>query len=152
MGTCTASCHQLQSLGSKTGQASPASHLGACICLGNKNSLQAPVLTLLQFFWNKERYAGPGSAVARLSLARTSLMSQYIFLFLGLHLWHMEVPRLVAELELQLQAYTTATAVWDMSCVCNLHHSSQQHQILNPLNRARDPAHIIMDTSQVCFR
>ena len=35
------------------------------------------------------------------------------FWFLGLHLWHMEVPRLGAELELQLPAYTTATATPD---------------------------------------
>ena len=32
----------------------------------------------------------------------------FIFCFLGLHLWHMEVPRLGIELELQLLAYTTA--------------------------------------------
>ena len=31
-------------------------------------------------------------------------------LFLGLHLWHMGVPRARVESELQLPAYTTATA------------------------------------------
>ena len=31
------------------------------------------------------------------------------FLFLGLHPWHMEVPRLGVKLELWLPAYTTAT-------------------------------------------
>jgi len=36
----------------------------------------------------------------------------FIF-FLGLHLWHMEVPRLGVKLELQLPAYTTATATLD---------------------------------------
>jgi len=30
-----------------------------------------------------------------------------------------------------------------------LHHSSQQHQIPNPLNKARDQTHIFMDTSWV---
>ena len=42
-------------------------------------------------------------------------------------LWHMEVPRLGAKLELQLPAYATATATAtaDPSCVCNLHHSSR---------------------------
>ena len=35
------------------------------------------------------------------------------------------------ELELQLPAYTTATARPDLSRVCNLHHSSQQQWILN---------------------
>ena len=46
--------------------------------------------------------------------------------FLGLHLWHMEVTSLEVELELQLLAYTTATATWDLSLVCNLHHHSWQ--------------------------
>ena len=44
----------------------------------------------------------------------------YIF-FLGLHQWHMEVPRLRVESELQLPAYTTATAMWDLSCILDLH-------------------------------
>ena len=35
----------------------------------------------------------------------------FLFCFLGLHLWHMEVPRLGTESELQLQAYATATAM-----------------------------------------
>ena len=34
----------------------------------------------------------------------------FFFCFLGLHTWHMEVPRLGGESELQLPAYTTATA------------------------------------------
>ena len=50
----------------------------------------------------------------------------------------MEVPRLGVESELQLLAYTTAIATLDPSCVCNLHHSSWQHWILNPLSKARD--------------
>ena len=60
------------------------------------------------------------------------------FVFLGPHPWHMEVPRLGIKSELQLPACTTATAMQDPSCVCNLHHSSWQHQILNPLNEARN--------------
>ena len=39
-------------------------------------------------------------------------------------------------------AYITATATWDPSCVFNLHHSSQQGQILNPLRKAKDQTHI----------
>ena len=35
------------------------------------------------------------------------------FFFLGLHLKHMEVPRLGVESELQLPAYTTVTATQD---------------------------------------
>ena len=48
------------------------------------------------------------------------------------------VSRLGVESELQLPAYTTATATPDTSHVCNLHHSSWQHQILNPLTEAKD--------------
>ena len=63
----------------------------------------------------------------------------YVFVFfLGMRLWHMEVPRLRVESELQLPAYTTATATWDPSRSCKLHHSSWQCQILNPLSEARD--------------
>ena len=46
------------------------------------------------------------------------------FCFLGPHLWHVEVPRLWVEWELQLPAYTTATAAWDVSGIFVLHHSS----------------------------
>ena len=42
--------------------------------------------------------------------------------FLGLHLQHMEVPRLGVELELQLLGTATATAMQDLSCVCDLYH------------------------------
>ena len=45
----------------------------------------------------------------------------------------MEVPRLGVKSEL----YTTATTRLDPSCICDPHHSSQQHHILNPLIEAR---------------
>ena len=63
----------------------------------------------------------------------------------------MKVPRLGIELELYLQAYTTATATPDPSRVCNLHCSSWQHQILNLLSKARDWTHILMDISWVHY-
>ena len=50
----------------------------------------------------------------------------YLFIFLGPHLWHIEVPRLGIKLELQLLAYATAIAMPDPSHECDLHHSSQQ--------------------------
>ena len=53
----------------------------------------------------------------------------FFFCFLGLHLWHMKVPRLGVESELQLLAYTAAMATQDPSCIFNLHHSLQQRWI-----------------------
>ena len=63
----------------------------------------------------------------------------------------MEVPRLGIELELQLPAYTTATALQDLSHVYKLHHSSWQHWILNPLRKAGDGTYSLMDASQIHF-
>ena len=63
----------------------------------------------------------------------------------------MEVPRLGVELELQLPAYATATASQDLSCIGDLHHSSWQLQIPNPLSKTRDQTHILVDTSRVHF-
>ena len=63
----------------------------------------------------------------------------------------MEVPRLGVKLKLQLPAYTTATAMQDLSRVGNLKRSSLQCRILNPLSEARDGTRILMDTSGVCF-
>ena len=42
------------------------------------------------------------------------------FFFLGPHLRDIEVPRLGVKLELELPAYTTATATRDLSGVCDL--------------------------------
>ena len=70
---------------------------------------------------------------------------------MGLHSWHTEVPRLGVESELEMLAYTTATAMPDPSRVCDLHHSSGQHRIFNPLNKARDRTHIFKVPSRICF-
>ena len=53
-----------------------------------------------------------------------------LFWFLEPQVQHMDVPRLEVESELQLLAYTTATASRDLSQVCDLHHSSWQCQIV----------------------
>ena len=74
------------------------------------------------------------------------------FFFLGPHPRHTEVPRLGVESELQLAAYTTATATCDPSHICDLHHCSRQRRILNPLSEARDRTCILMHASQVSFR
>ena len=69
-----------------------------------------------------------------------------LFFFLRLYLQHMEVPRLEIESELQLPAYTTATATLDLSHICDLQCSLWQHQILYPLSEARDQTCILTDT------
>ena len=56
------------------------------------------------------------------------------------------------ELKLQLLTYTTAAATPDPSRVCDLHHSSQQCQILNPLSEPRDGTHNLMIPSWIHFR
>ena len=49
----------------------------------------------------------------------------------------MEVPGLGVELELQLPAYITDTAIPDLSQICDLYHL---------LSEARDQTFILMDT------
>ena len=44
---------------------------------------------------------------------------KFNFCLLGLHLWHMEVPSLGTESELQLPAYATATAMRDSNHICS---------------------------------
>ena len=60
-----------------------------------------------------------------------------ILILVGLHPQYMEVSRPGVESELQLPAYTTATATWDLSHICDLPHSSQQRRILKPLSEVR---------------
>ena len=46
------------------------------------------------------------------------IYTSFFFSFLGLHLQHMEIPRLGIQSELQLPAYTTATATPHPSYIC----------------------------------
>ena len=77
-----------------------------------------------------------------------------------------EIPRLGVKWELQLLAYATATAMPDLSRICDLHHShynarsshicklqhsSQQQQILKPLSEAGNQTHILIVISQVRY-
>ena len=59
------------------------------------------------------------------------------FFFLGLHLRHMEFPRLGVQSELQLPAYTTATATRALSHICNQHHSLWAMLDLEPPERGQ---------------
>ena len=60
----------------------------------------------------------------------------FYFFFLQPYLQPIEVPRLGVELELQLPAYTTATAMPDLSHIVT--YKLGQLWILNPLSEARD--------------
>ena len=74
----------------------------------------------------------------------------FIYLFiLGLHLRHMDVPPLGVKLELQLPAYTTAIAMLDPSCICDLHCSLWQRQIFNLLREASGQTCTLMNTGGV---
>ena len=44
------------------------------------------------------------------------------------------------------EAYAIATTTPDLSRICNLCCSLQQHQILKPLSEAKDQTHILVDT------
>ena len=65
------------------------------------------------------------------------------FFFLWLYLWHMEVLRLGG---------ASASGLCHSHCnigseqICDLRHSLQQCQILNPLSKARDQTYILMET------
>ena len=54
-------------------------------------------------------------------------------------------PKLGVKSKLQLPAYSHSK--WDP--ICDLHHSSKQLCILNPLSKARDQTRILMDTSWI---
>ena len=60
------------------------------------------------------------------------------FCILGPRMWHMVVPRLGVNSEMQLYSYAIATATQDPSCVCNL---------LKSLSEARHCSHILMDAT-----
>ena len=66
------------------------------------------------------------------------------------HLRHIEFPSLRVKSELKLLAYATTIATQDPSRICDLHCSSWQCQILNPLSEARDRTCVLMDASQIC--
>ena len=75
----------------------------------------------------------------------------YFLLFRATPGRHMEVPRLGVYSELQMLAYTTATATSDPSHICDLHHSSWQCWILNPLSKAKDRTWNLMVPSWIHF-
>ena len=104
----------------------------------------------------EEREAGKVRKMRRLKHLNVIFLVGFFFFFfvflafLGPYLWHMKVPRLGVQSELQPPAYTRATATSDLSLVCDLHHSSRQRWILNPLRKARNGIHNLMVSSWIC--
>ena len=68
------------------------------------------------------------------------------FFFLWPHQWHKEVPRLEVKIRAAAASLHHSYSHTDPSHVCDLHHSSQQHWVFNPLSEARDRTHILVDT------
>ena len=91
------------------------------------------------------------SSTGAVTPTRLPIFFSFVLPFLGPYLQHMEVPRLWVKSELQLSAYTRATARPDVSRVCDLHHSSRQRRILNTLSAARDRAHNLMVPSRIRY-
>ena len=73
-----------------------------------------------------------------------------VCVFLGQRSWHMEVPRLGVESELQLlptpQPQPQPHRIWAVSTTYTTAHG--QRRILNALSEARDQTHILMNPSQ----
>ena len=87
-----------------------------------------------------------------LSVTTQALFYFILFVFLGVHLWHMGVPRLGVESELQMLAYATAAATPDPSCVCKLHCSYSNIGSLTHLVRPGIELNLHpMDTNRVLF-
>ena len=76
---------------------------------------QQDILLGLSYFFNMKFSSGERNIF---------LFLNFCFVFLGLHSWHVEVPRLGVESELQPLAHTTATQ--NLSHICDLDHSSRQ--------------------------
>ena len=71
----------------------------------------------------------------------------FIFFLFFFFLWlYLEVPRLGVDLELQLLAHAPATAMPDLSGICDLHQSLWQRWVLNSLNQATDQICILTET------
>ena len=66
------------------------------------------------------------------------MLSAFLFAFYGHTRGIWKFPGVGVKSELWLKAYTPATATPDLSRICDLHHSSRQHWILNPLSEAKD--------------
>ena len=90
-----------------------------------------------------------------LKLSQSSLrLSSFLFLYLFFFFLR-AAPVACGSSQARSQIGATAAGLChshsnvDQNCVCDLHHNSQQWQILNSMSEARDQTHILKDPSQV---
>ena len=87
--------------------------------------------------------------------AMTALLQQFFFFlfFFLLFLWATPTAYGGSQARGRIGAVAAglarATAVQDPSRVCNLHHSSRQRRIVNPLSKGRDRTRNLMVPSQI---
>ena len=125
----------------------PSTHLDKFLAIFD--ALLTPFLDPVIYTFRKQEMKVAMRRVCWRLISYRMSLSFFFFLFfcfLGPYPWHTEVLSLGVYSELQLPAYTTATATPDLSCVCDLHHSSRQCWILNPLSEAR-----VRTCNLICF-
>ena len=128
-------------------------------CLPNQQKLKVPYILLvsmvkpvltLWYDWSLKQSGLSWNMRITVSIKILPSMLFYFFYFflLGAPPVAYEVPRLGVKSELQLPGYATVIAMRDPSHVCDLHHSSQQCQILDLLSKPRDQTHNLMVSSR----
>ena len=87
------------------------------------------------------------------SMAGTTLFCFYFILFFLFMAAPVAQGRSQArgQIRVAAEAYITAVATLDPSCISNLHCSFQHHRIFNPLSEARDGTRILVDSRWICF-
>ena len=78
------------------------------------------------------------------------VFSLSFFLLSGLHLWHLEVPRLGLNQSSSCLPKPQPEQR-DLSCICDPCSSSWQFGVLNPWIEATDWTHVLLDTSWVHY-
>ena len=104
----------------------------------------------LFLFLSGSLFVGSQLVYRELSYKEIHVARNSFFFFLWPHLQHVEVPRLGVKSNLQLLDFEGATP--DLSCICDLYHSSWQCLILNPLSESRiKQTRNLMVPSQISF-
>ena len=121
-----------------------------------KISVNYSLCTLLPILVTYSLFSFTSETTLSKIIQKSNLMVQlnfkiFFFRFLGSHLQHMDVPRLGVKLELQLPAYTTATAMRDL--ILSLRPTPQLLATSDPrpTEQGQDRTCILMDTSWIHF-